>query len=102
MVPVVIDDRLPFRPDGCRMCMTSRGRKDIWPSLVEKAVRMGWFRGVMWPIHSRTVSEAHGRVRFPWLVRQFTRPDFVAVTDGLPQKLKYGYTVRSLPFWCYA
>ncbi|KAI0250079.1 hypothetical protein BJV78DRAFT_620230 [Lactifluus subvellereus] len=34
---VVIDDRLPFLPDGCRMCMTSRGRKDIWPSLVEKA-----------------------------------------------------------------
>ncbi|KAH9067737.1 hypothetical protein EDB87DRAFT_1678124 [Lactarius vividus] len=37
MVLVVIDDRLPFRPDGCPMCMTSRGRKDIWPSLVEKA-----------------------------------------------------------------
>ncbi|KAH9006279.1 hypothetical protein EDB86DRAFT_3070317 [Lactarius hatsudake] len=37
MVPVVIDDRLPFRPDGYPMCMTSRGRKDIWPSLVEKA-----------------------------------------------------------------
>ncbi|KAI9441524.1 hypothetical protein H4582DRAFT_2055412 [Lactarius indigo] len=34
---VVIDDRLPFRPDGCPMCMTSRGRKDVWPSLVEKA-----------------------------------------------------------------
>lgn len=34
---VVIDDRLPFRPDGCPMCMTSGGRKDIWPSLVEKA-----------------------------------------------------------------
>ncbi|KAI9465176.1 hypothetical protein BJY52DRAFT_668504 [Lactarius psammicola] len=34
---VLIDDRLPFRPDGCPMCMTSRGRKDIWPSLVEKA-----------------------------------------------------------------
>jgi hypothetical protein len=24
------------------MCMTNKGRKDIWPSLVEKAVRMGW------------------------------------------------------------
>lgn len=34
---VVIDDRLPFLPDGCPMCMTSRGRNDIWPSLVEKA-----------------------------------------------------------------
>jgi calpain-7 len=67
--PVVIDDRLPFRPDGRRMCMTSKGRKDIWPSLVEKAVRMGWFPRVVWSIYSHTVSENHGRVRFPWLVR---------------------------------
>jgi hypothetical protein len=37
-----------------------------------------------WPIHSPTVSETHGRVRFPWLVRQFTRPNFVAMTDGVP------------------
>jgi hypothetical protein len=37
----VIDDLLPFRPNGSRMCMTSRGRRDIWPSLVEKAVCNG-------------------------------------------------------------
>jgi hypothetical protein len=49
-----------------------------------------------------TVSETHGRVRFPWLVRQFTRLGIVAVTDGLPQKLEYGHTVRALPSWCYA
>ncbi|KAI9511452.1 hypothetical protein F5148DRAFT_975182, partial [Russula earlei] len=36
---VVIDDLLPFHPNGSRMCMTSTGKKDIdiWPSLVEKA-----------------------------------------------------------------
>ncbi|KAI0262230.1 hypothetical protein BC834DRAFT_829325, partial [Gloeopeniophorella convolvens] len=33
----LIDDRLPFSPDGRRMCMTTKGRVDMWPSLVEKA-----------------------------------------------------------------
>lgn len=46
--------------------------------------------------HSHIVSETYGRVRFPWLVRQqSTRLYFVAVTYGLLQKLKYGYTVRA-------
>ncbi|KAI0279076.1 hypothetical protein BGY98DRAFT_933386 [Russula aff. rugulosa BPL654] len=35
--PPVVDDLLPFRSNNTRMCMTSRGERDIWPSLVEKA-----------------------------------------------------------------
>ncbi|KAF8504624.1 hypothetical protein F5888DRAFT_769256 [Russula emetica] len=34
---VMVDDLLPFRPNNSRMCMTSKGERDIWPSLVEKA-----------------------------------------------------------------
>lgn len=77
--------------------MTSRGRRDIWPSLVEKAVCMRALVCRM-TAHSLPVSETYGRVRFPRLVRQqFTRLDFVAVTYGLLQKLEYRYTVRASP-----
>jgi len=49
--------------------MTSRASRDVWPSLVEKAVCNG-VALVHHVAHSHTVSEAYGRLRFPRLVRQ--------------------------------
>ncbi|THH18691.1 hypothetical protein EW146_g2354 [Bondarzewia mesenterica] len=37
---IIIDDQLPFHPDGPLMCMSTRRKHNIWPSLVEKAYLM--------------------------------------------------------------
>ncbi|KZO90603.1 cysteine proteinase [Calocera viscosa TUFC12733] len=34
---VEVDDRLPVRQNGCLLCVSTRGKKALWPSLVEKA-----------------------------------------------------------------
>ncbi|KZT61167.1 cysteine proteinase [Calocera cornea HHB12733] len=34
---VAVDDRLPVRGSGCLLCVSTRGSKALWPSLVEKA-----------------------------------------------------------------
>lgn len=46
--PAVIDDKLPYHPDGSLMCMSVLSQNDegcfqpqnIWPSILEKGVRV--------------------------------------------------------------
>jgi hypothetical protein len=57
------------------MCMTSRGKRDVWPSLVEKAVRAEVGPKYTTRLISHTVSQTYGGIQFPWLVRQ--HPSFV-------------------------
>lgn len=76
--------------------MTSRASRDVWPSLVEKAVCNGVALQVHHVAHSHTVSEAYGRLRFPRLVRpQSVHLGLMAYL--LCQKLKRGYTVMPFP-----
>ncbi|KAH9963021.1 hypothetical protein BJV74DRAFT_786999, partial [Russula compacta] len=115
---LVLDDYLPFRPDGSRMCMTSRGRRDIWPSLVEKAY-LKLMGGYDFP-GSNSSADIHAltgwipdylEVKSPWFQREQTwsrisrgfidgQCILTVGTDHRP--IADRWRVKLLPAHCYA